>query len=540
MHRQEVRSRSTGTQPAGPRSEASPLGAWTRLAVATLSRSLITTVVALALWAALPAAIGWKPTTVSSGSMLPRLEIGDVAVSRPLQSPPTLEQVLLYDDPDHRGRLRMHRFVRVDDQGRIVTKGDANPNEDSTPITPEAILGVGVLRVPYIGLPIVWAREAQWSRVAGTVAVLLLLMAGAGLDRRLRAPDCDEDTSTGSSGTGSDTHAGGSGPTHRQEVERGLTATTTHVRGPTALSHPHAGRIDSPSGPGDLSDGAAAEPRRRRLTGVGHTATAGLVGLGCSALLISTISGPASARYSDTTGSSAEWSAAPYYTCRAAALAVNPYLLYPVNETSSTSVVTDSSGSGRNGSFVGGVTLGGPGACGSADGTAVTLDGTSGYISTPTSLPAPNVFTVQVWFKTTTTRGGKLIGFGAQRTGVSSAYDRHIYMANTGLLYFGVQSGNTRTTIDSGAAYNDGQWHLATATLSSNGMLLYIDSTLVASNTAVTSASAYSGYWRIGYDSVANWTARPTSNYFAGTLDNIATYPTALSADQVRTTFGSR
>lgn len=37
----------------------------------------------------------------------------------------------------------------------------------------------------------------------------------------------------------------------------------------------------------------------------------------------------------------------------------------------------------------------------------------------------------------------------------------------------------------------------------------------------------------VGYDNLARWTNTPTSNFFAGAIDNAAVYPTALSATQI-------
>ena len=39
-------------------------------------------------------------------------------------------------------------------------------------------------------------------------------------------------------------------------------------------------------------------------------------------------------------------------------------------------------------------------------GTAFSLDGTNGFISTSASIANPQNFTLECWFKTTTTRGG--------------------------------------------------------------------------------------------------------------------------------------
>ena len=132
MNRPPVEPSSAGLPAVGAAAGAPPWP-WVRLVVGSLCQTLLAMLVFFALWAALPALLGWQPTTVSSGSMMPRLRVGDVAVARPLDRAPALDQVLLFDDPDHPGKLRLHRFVRVDDQGRMITRGDANTSDDSSP-----------------------------------------------------------------------------------------------------------------------------------------------------------------------------------------------------------------------------------------------------------------------------------------------------------------------------------------------------------------------------------------------------------------------
>ena len=171
---------------------------------------------------------------------------------------------------------------------------------------------------------------------------------------------------------------------------------------------------------------------------------------------------------------------------------------------------------------------------------AYSFNGSSQYVSTANSYasPGPSDFTISIWFKANTTSGGKLIGLGDAQTGLSSNYDRHLYMNNTGKIYFGVYP-NAVVTISSPLSYNDNNWHLATATLSStNGMALYIDGALVASNASnKTAQTNYNRYWRIGYDNLNGWTSQPTSNYFNGALDDAVIYGTALNAAQVDTLY---
>ncbi|MGA7206286.1 MAG: PKD domain-containing protein, partial [Specibacter sp.] len=169
--------------------------------------------------------------------------------------------------------------------------------------------------------------------------------------------------------------------------------------------------------------------------------------------------------------------------------------------------------------------------------TATTFGGTSsGSGATATAIPGPNVFTLEAWVKTTTTKGGKILGFGSAQTGSSSSYDRQLYMDNAGHVIFGVYNGAT-STVASTAKYNDGQWHLLTASLGPNGMALFIDGASAGTRTDVTAGQAYSGYWRIGGDNLGSWPAAPSSNYIAATIDEPAIYPAVLSPQVVTNHF---
>ncbi|WP_231486516.1 PKD domain-containing protein [Candidatus Blastococcus massiliensis] len=158
---------------------------------------------------------------------------------------------------------------------------------------------------------------------------------------------------------------------------------------------------------------------------------------------------------------------------------------------------------------------------------ATTLGANRGFLSTQSLVGGPQTFTVEAWFQTTTTSGGKILGFGSSATGNSSNYDRHVYMNAAGRLNFGVYPGAERV-VTSPDAYNDGQWHHVAASLSPAGMALYVDGVLVGSRTDTTSAQVYNGYWRVGGDT--SWSG---AAYFAGRIDEVAVYPTALSADRV-------
>jgi len=59
-------------------------------------------------------------------------------------------------------------------------------------------------------------------------------------------------------------------------------------------------------------------------------------------------------------------------------------------------------------------------------GEAFSFSGTSAYVSTSQMVTNPQNVSLGMWFKTTTTQGGVLLGFGDSQTGTSANYDRHI------------------------------------------------------------------------------------------------------------------
>ncbi|MDT0234298.1 S24/S26 family peptidase [Curtobacterium sp. BRB10] len=186
---------------------------WGRVVVATVARGVVATLLGLALWAAAPALIGWQPTTVMTGSMQPRIVPGDVVVSRPVGSGEIATgKVLLADDPDQADHLRMHRYVEDGPGGTMVTKGDANPQQDSTPIERSAVHGVAFLRIPFIGTPIRWISAGEWGLVAmlalGLTAVLALCTIDGSLRRLVEADDDTDGAAGPDDATGPD-HAAG-------------------------------------------------------------------------------------------------------------------------------------------------------------------------------------------------------------------------------------------------------------------------------------------------------------------------------------------
>ena len=202
---------------------------------------------------------------------------------------------------------------------------------------------------------------------------------------------------------------------------------------------------------------------------------------------------------------------------RQGGLRTNPDLYWRLNDTSGTTAL-DSSPNAIDGTYSGGVTRA----------TRAPSLGPRGPPSPSTARPAarvsgaffnPTVYSESAWFKTTTTRGGKLIGFGDQASGSSGNYDRHVYMVNYGQLVFGAYTNQMNTP-------RRGQLQRRPVAPGRrdprrSGMNLYVDGQPVARNPQ-TQAQSYTGYWRVGGDT--SWEG--DSSYFGGTIDEVAVYAT--------------
>lgn len=296
---------------------------------------------------------------------------------------------------------------------------------------------------------------------------------------------------------------------------------------------------------GFRSDDDRGAGRRRRGRAVTTVASA--------AVLVGGI-GMTDAFFTDPATAATTNGSARYFTCANAEVGLNPWAYYDFDDasTSTSTTVVDGSGNSNTATWrnILGLTRGVTRACGRDTGSAIRLNGTSNYASSSANIVASNgaagarwnVFTVNVWFKTTaTTSMGNLISMGSAATGGSGNHDRHLILRADGRLAFGVYPGSLReVTSPTGKTYNDNQWHMATASLSTAGMKLYVDGQLVASRTDTTTAEQPTAmYWRIGYDTTTDWGGSPPNPYFGGTMDELSIYTRALSDTEVTQLFRS-
>jgi hypothetical protein len=211
-----------------------------------------------------------------------------------------------------------------------------------------------------------------------------------------------------------------------------------------------------------------------------------------------------------------------------------PQAYWRLGEPVGTTTSVDSSGQSNNGPYSG-VTLGTSGAI--ADDTAVTMSTTSARMVGEKAFSMPQQFSVEAWFKQSPSRGGRIIGFGNAKTGNSATNDRMIYVRSTGQVTFGINDGGQRT-ISTTESRNDNQWHHVVGTYAGGAMKLYVDGALVGSQ-SIGRASLYYGWWRIGADSISNWSGG-NATLTGLAIDEAAVYPYALDAAQVESHFTAR
>jgi signal peptidase I len=453
--------------------------------------------------------LGWHSYVIVTGSMEPSINAGDVVLASP---DPVIEdsigRVISFQDPARPDHVLTHRLVSINQDGTLVTKGDANPTPDSVAVAEESVTGLGRLLVQFVGLPVVWYLTGEWLLLLLVVALTVGAVVATVLD---------------------------------YEADN--------------RSRPWQRRIDQrqPGDPKRLLSRSAPS-----ITPLLILAVAMSLGIGGD------VASTSAAAFTATTTNSADSWTIPNWSYTTEVNNLGPYLYWKLDETGNANTAADASGNGRNGTYSPNGNaftdvLDGALVTDTPDGAVALADANACiYTTSNTSINAPQVFTVIAWFRAPAsyTNGGKMLGFERPRAGVQAptggAYDRHIYMDGQGRVWFGVYN-NAHVSLNSAPGLNNDQWHMAVGTQSAAGMRLYIDGVQVGSNNN-TVAETQTGWWRAGCGNLSGWGAQWGGNNNPGTnsgntqnrpflasLDEITVYSgTALTAQQVAFLYWAR
>jgi signal peptidase I len=511
-----------------------------------------------------PLLFGWRPYVVESSSMAPRIKVGDVILAAPEHNPSKLlGRVTVFHDPDpgRKGDVKSHRVVAINTDGSLTTKGDANQSVDSVHVQVSAVIGLGRLLVRWVGLPLIWAQKGEWIKL-GLLATSIFI--GALLVMRDVDPvlpeDSNDDADADAAGSPGASGSGGPGGPADPHPDADLTADVPDAVDQTDPAVPKTQR--------SLKESARVRLARLRQFGTRNATSktfaaklarrSAYATLASLALLLPT----AHAAFSATTFNTADsWGVGTFsYTTETKNLL--PYLYWKLDDNAGTTAA-DSSGNGRTGTYNSTFTKHVTGATpDDATNFAVTQTNAAARAANTScvytagagmAVPGPMTYSDVIWFKTTSTTGGKLIGLENTQTGVSDSsgpggqYDRMLYMDANGEVWFGVWTG-AATAIHSAAGLNDGAWHMAASTMSpTTGMTLYIDGNVVATNAnTISETETKTSYWRVGCGNLSGWgadwtganapgnTAASNLNYpFNGSLDEATVWLSTLTTQQI-------
>lgn len=198
-----------------------------------------------------------------------------------------------------------------------------------------------------------------------------------------------------------------------------------------------------------------------------------------------------------------------------------PLSWWRLGESSGTNAVATGSAP-TNGTYTGGYTLGSTGLVTGSSDTAITLDGSTGYVDlgSPAALNLSRSFSVDAWIKPQ--------GAPADRTIISFA-DSGFMLALAGTSFLTFYKSRVANIGANTGALADGVRHHVAFTIDASGLwALYVDGSVGASGTTALTFSGTSGL-RIG----ADYNGSAVARFYNGVIDEVAIYGSTLSAARV-------
>jgi len=146
-----------------------PVPIW-RLAANAAASFVLVLAAGLMVVTTAPRFLGYGSMVVTSGSMEPAIQMADVVLTSPLDGLPLAAGAVINFDSS--GGSTLHRIAEVTPDG-YRTAGDANPGPDSELVDPAQVRGVGIVVVPYAGLPSIWLENGRWLHLGSSLAALV-------------------------------------------------------------------------------------------------------------------------------------------------------------------------------------------------------------------------------------------------------------------------------------------------------------------------------------------------------------------------------
>jgi signal peptidase len=163
---------------------------WSLLSWSVVATAVVALLAALAI-VLVPRVLGWQGVVVLSGSMEPALETGGVAFVEPKRADEVkVGDILTFRAPGNPRLMISHRVIGISQATEGVmfqTKGDANTDADTRPVSAGQVIGTVRVDFPYLGRVIDSLRSGDnYYLFIGIPAALLILSELWTVARELR------------------------------------------------------------------------------------------------------------------------------------------------------------------------------------------------------------------------------------------------------------------------------------------------------------------------------------------------------------------
>ena len=119
----------------------------------------------------IPSFFGYSSLMVATGSMSGTIEEGDLIIIKDTGDYKIGDIVTFFQEGDQIPTT--HRIWNIDEEGKFITRGDANNSYDAVHITSDDIYGEVVLVIPAVGVAIGWLTDGGgYIYVAGTLLII--------------------------------------------------------------------------------------------------------------------------------------------------------------------------------------------------------------------------------------------------------------------------------------------------------------------------------------------------------------------------------
>jgi len=230
------------------------------------------------------------------------------------------------------------------------------------------------------------------------------------------------------------------------------------------------------------------------------------------------------------TSYSYQWQSCTQGGYSSAVLSDGPVAFWRLNELT-TSAAVDSSGHRNNGSYAGGVSFGAS-SVSTAGETAASFNGSTGYASAPNSvsLNPSSAISLEAWIKPSASYSEPIV-LKSYTSHNPPYYQYGLFENGSGIRMDMSLGGIWKTASSSGASLTIGSWNHVVATWDGSTIRFYINGVAAGTSAATGTLSSYAT--PVDLATYENLRTSGSSYFWGGSLDEVAIYPTALSASRI-------